>query len=661
MKLVTTCTRLCGVLLVTSLGANAAVAQSAAGTRDGSRPVLNPIVPPAEFHRAVERGTRTNTGQPGPEYWQQWADYRLSARLDPESKRLEGSVAIRYHNRSPDSLPVLFLHLHQNLHAEGAIRNRRADVTGGVELTRVVVDGAEVQSDSSYLIRNTIMGVRLPSALQPGEVANLEIDWAVTVPQSGVGRMGWSRDNLFFVAYWYPQMAVYDDVVGWQLDPYLGNSEFYAGYGNYDLTVELPAGWIVQGTGQLLNDEEVLPAHVRMRLAHAASSDDVVHVVTEEDILTRLATQPGTGGTLTWRFHADSVRDVAFSATSESLWDAARTPVGDVNADGQKDYALVQTMYRVTAPKWQQAWRYAQHSIDFLSRFTGVPYPWPHMTAVEGAEIIGGGMEFPMLTLMGGYNQRSDSSLYYVTAHELGHMWVPMIVGIDERRYAWMDEGTTSFNENQARKEFFPGRDHDESDRRGYLELARIEGEGEMMRWTDYHYTDYARGVASYSKPSSVLAALRGLLGDETFLRAYRRYLATWSYKHPKPWDYFNTIENEVGEDLDWFWRSWYYETWTLDHAVDGIASTDDRHIVTVTDLGNVTMPARLAIMLESGEMIHREIPVEVWLSGKRTAQVEVKANSPIVRVQIDPDGVFPDVDRANNVWVRDSNSTNRP
>ncbi|MCH8939321.1 MAG: M1 family metallopeptidase, partial [Gemmatimonadetes bacterium] len=425
-----------------------------------TRPIPYPLTPSPEFQAAIANGSRTTTGEPGPNYWQQWTDYQLYVKLIPETKRIEGRARIVHHNRATTPLAGLGFHLHQNVHAEGAIRNRTVEVTGGVELSRIAVAGVELAENVTYQVQGTILLVRLPEPLLPGDSVTVEIEWSFTVPQAGLGRMGWSRDNLFFIAYWYPQMAVFDDVVGWQMDPYLGNAEFYAGYGSYELTVEAPSGWIVMGSGKLVNREEVLPIHILQRLATAEGSDRVVTVVTEDDVRSNRATLPGTDGMLTWRFQADTLRDVAFTATRSSRWDAVRTPVGDRDGNGTTEYARVDAFYRGSAPRWTQAARYAQHSIDFLSRFTGFPYPWPHMSAVEGGDIIGGGMEFPMMTLIGPYNGRSDSALYNVTAHELAHMWVPMIVGVDERRHAWMDEGTTTFNENQARMEFFPGVNH---------------------------------------------------------------------------------------------------------------------------------------------------------------------------------------------------------
>jgi hypothetical protein len=625
------------------------------------RPLPYPVTYPPGYARALARGTRSADGVPGPRYWQQWTEYRLHARVDPAAKRLDGRATIVYYNRSPDTLQTLYLQLYQNLHAEGAPRKVIEEVTGGVRLMEVSVEGQPleegVREGPGYSVTATVLTVRPPRPVAPGDSVTLGVKWSFVIPQSGASaRMGWDDDNLFFLAYWYPQMAVYDDVVGWQTDWFLGSAEFYMGYGRYELTVEAPEGWIVLATGTLQNPEEVLAPAVLERLRRAERSDEVVHVVTADDFGPR-ATRRGRDGTLTWRFVADTVRDVAFSLTRESFWDAVRTPVGDRDGDGTVDYARVDALYRALAPRWKNVARYARHAIAFHSRFTGFPYPWPHMTALEGSNIIGGGMEFPMFTLMGDYNERGDSALYYVTAHELGHMWFPMIVGSDEVRYAWIDEGTTTFNENQASKDFFPGIDYDLVDQARYLEMARSGGEGELMRWSDFQYSRDAYRIASYQKPATLLAALRALIGEETFLRALRSFVQAWAFKHPYPWDLFNHFEKVSGRELDWFWRTWYYETWTLDQAVADVVPGDDGTRIVVEDRGLAPMPAPLAITLEDGTVLRREIPVETWLAGARRAEVVLRRRAAVVKVEIDPEGAFPDVDRQNNVWVSEAAS----
>ena len=639
-----------------STGQQRTTAESGPVAAAARRPLPYPLTISLEYERAMQRGTRTAAGEPGPQYWQQWADYTLRARVDPGEKRLEGKATILYHNNSPDTLESLFLQLSQNLHAEGAPRRFPQEVTGGFELARVSADGEELETGlpegPRYAVIATQLRIWPPEPVAPGGKTSIEIDWAFDIPRQGAGgRMGWRDDNRLFLAYWYPQMAVYDDVTGWQADWFLGISEFYAGFASYDLTIEVPEGSIVVATGRLQNPDEVLAPLVIERLQRAEESDDIVHLVTADDYGPK-ATADSENGWLRWRFVADSVRDVVFGTSSQALWDAARTPVGDQDGDGDTDYSRVDAFYSESAAKWKQMVRYEQHAITFLSEYTGIPYPWPHMTAVESGA-MGGGMEYPMMTLIGHYNQqRSDSNLYHVTAHELSHMWQPMIVSSDERRHAWIDEGAATFYENQASKDFFPGVNFEVRDHLSYFEVARSGHEAEIMRWSYLqHFNAY--GVASYEKPASLLAALRGVLGEETFLRAYRTFLSEWAYKHPYPWDLFNTFERVSGRNLDWFWRSWYYETWTLDHAVASVEQMPEGTRIVIEDRGLVPMPVHLTITRSDGELIRREVPVETWLAGATTATITVPPGAAVTRVEIDREHSFPDIDRSNNAWIR--------
>ncbi len=651
--------KLTAALLAVTLGACSSAQQPAPSApvppaeTQTRRPYLGPVQVPPAFQEAIRTGTRTTTGAPGNAYWTNFANYRINTRVATDTKRLDGSVEIQYRNNSPDTLRNLHLDLTQNFHRGDAVRNEAAEVTEGVELKRVVVGGQELRTGGSgprYQVFGTRLVILPARPVAPNETVTLNIDWSFTIPQAGAGeRMGYSRDNLFFLAYWYPQMAVYDDVNGWHPDPFVGTTEFYAGFGNYDLTIDAPEGWVVMATGRLQNAQEVLAPEVYQRLQRAEQSDEVVHILDAGNV--SRATARGTNGRLRWHFTADTVRDVAFSVTRASFWDAMRTPVGDRNGDGQPDYALINSFWRAEAPLWREVARYSAHAISFMSTYTGIPYPWPHMTAVEGAEIIGGGMEFPMMTLMGDYNQRGDTALYAVTAHELAHMWFPMIVSSDERRYTWMDEGTTAFNENQAERDFWKPQNplkFDHEDMNSYFQVVEAGLEGEITRWSAFHYTPYAYGVASYDKPAILLTALRAILGEETFMRAYREYAQRWKYKHPYPWDMWNTFENVAGRDLDWFWQSWYSTTWTLDHAVTAVTG----NTITIEDLGHALMPTPLTITLQNGQTITREVPVETWFNTTRTT-VTVDANSPITRVEIDAQRAFPDVNRRNNVWGR--------
>ena len=641
-----------------STSSEQAAPASAPQSIEPDRPLPHAPTPEQGFEPAVQNGTRTTTGRPGPSYWQQEAAYDLTARVHPDEKRLEGSGTITYTNNSPDALDRLHLELAQNVHKPGVVRNEGQEITGGVTLDRIALNGVEAQRGAAdgvgYAVRNTQLVLFPTSPIPSGATATIEVDWSFTIPQKGAGgRMGYSGDDLFFLAYWYPIVSVYDDVTGWMDAPFRGRAEFYSDFASYDLTIHAPESWVVQATGTLQNPGDVLSPEVAQRREQAIRSDTPMRILTPD----QTGTADAPSDTLMWRFSADRVRDAAFHLSRNSYWEAARTAAGDRNGDGRADSTQIHTFWRESAPKWAEVTKYQQHSITQHARHTGVPYPWPHMTAVEGGGIIGGGMEFPMMTIMGDYNNNSARMLYAVTAHELAHMWMPFIVNTNERRYSWMDEGTTSFNENVARGDYFDTSNAIASDRQDYVEFARSSREGPMMRWSDFHTSGAAFGVASYRKPATVYVALRGLLGAETFNRAYQTFMDSWAYKHPYPSDFFNTVERVAGRDLDWFWYSWYFTTWTLDQAIDDVSVQSNEVSVRVADEGRVPMPVRLTVTLANGETVSRTIPVDAWLQGRTsvTTSVAVPAGSTVRRVEIDADHVFPDVDRANNVWTRDS------
>ena len=628
-------------LLATTLNASAQT----------SRPIPYPVMPTPAFEKALENGTRTTTGVPGAAYWTNTADYTIAVSLSPETKMLSGTETIRYYNNAPDALPFVMIHLRQNLHKEDAMRNRFVPITGGITLSEVRADGQVLEENTTrrastgYRIRGTVMQVFLPEPVPSGGSAELTLAWSFEVPSLGAPRMG-QDGEVFYLAYWYPQLAVYDDVNGWKADQYMGNGEFYMGYGSYDVQITVPAGWLIGATGTLQNPEAVLSDQTRARLAEAAQTRETVSIVGADERKAGVSTTPSDTGSLTWHFKADDVRDFAFGTSDRYVWDATSANVGDHDGDGQDDTALIHAFYRPEKTTWKRSAEFAQFSIEHLSQ-TVMPYPYPHMTTVEG--IIGGGMEYPMMTLIGG--GRNDRSLFGVTYHEISHMWFPMIVGQDEKQYTWMDEGLTSFNTNEGATAFWQQNAWDPN-RQSYYRIAGSGLEVEPMRHADdYPDGTPARGIAGYSKPAVSMHALRGLIGEDRFRSIYKEYARRWAFKHPQPYDLFNTFEDQLGEDLDWFWRTMFYETWTLDQAIASVEQRSEQMVVTIEDRGLSPIPARVRVTYEDGHTAEQVVPVEVWLSGERQATLSF-APGTVTRVEIDPEQFFPDVDRQNNVWT---------
>ncbi|HEV8455765.1 MAG TPA: M1 family metallopeptidase [Gemmatimonadales bacterium] len=651
---------LTGLVLLTALsacsgGRSAPVTSPTPGV-EGTH-IRNPEVPVLEgFERAVTNGTRSRSGTPGPRYWQQWADYRLEAELNPVSKRLTGKGSVTYYNRSPDTLKEVYVQLLHNIFAPNSRHNTDVPwAVEGIELGRVAVQGQELKRAEAdapgYQVDGTVMRIQLPQALPPGGSVVFDFTWKLRIPPDGAPRGG-QDGEVFYINYWYPQMAVYDDINGWQIDQYLGNAEFYMGYGNYDVALTVPAGWLVDATGRLQNPAEVLSPQTRARLDSAGRAPGIIHVVTDLDRDPGKATTAGTNGKLTWRFRAEKVRDVSWATSARYLWDATNAVVGDATGDGRPDTTAIYSFYRPEQRRishWDESARYSRHSIEFFSKYLA-PYPYPHMSAVDGPTSCGG-MEYPMMTCIGG--QWDTLGLYEVTAHEIGHMWFPMIVGSDEKRYAWMDEGLTQFDQSQAMDDFFKGFDDEARNRKNYLDIAEMGSEVELMHHGDRFPTYASYGAATYYKPASVLVALRGVLGAETFHKAYAEYIRRWSYKHPSPYDFFHTFEDVSGKDLSWFWRSWFFETWKLDQAIDTVTPAGDSLEIVIENRGRAQMPVLLAVTRAGGRVDRLTIPAGVWFTGGRRHAIRIAREPMVKSIEIDTEKDFPDLDRSNQVWPR--------
>ncbi|MCL7979376.1 MAG: M1 family metallopeptidase [marine benthic group bacterium] len=621
-------------------------------------PVFPPVVPPSRYDDALTAGTRSLVGRPGAGYWQQAADYRIAVEIDPKTARLTGSETITYHNNSPDQLNSIVVRFYQNVFSEGVTRNRSVTLTGGIDLNRIAVNGLDLgeleaprfengrvvrPEGPGYRLDGTVAVVQLEEPLPTGGSVELEVDWGFTVSGGGGFRNGHLDNSVFNVAQWYPQVSVYDDVFGWDRSQYLGNGEFYVGYGRFEVDVTVPEGWVVVGTGMLQNPDEVLrPEQVRA-LRSAPALDTVIAVVSEGDLEAGNATRPSETGKLTWRFAADSVRDFAFAASDRYLWHVTGADTGN---PGHR--ALIQNVYTPDNAHWSEATLYAKHAIEFFSDYI-LPYPYPQATAAMGPPQVNG-MEYPMVTFI--THRASGRGLNGVVTHELSHFWMPMIVGTKEMAYAWMDEGFTVFNTALAMDDWYETSDSRKGSMNGYLQAARFEAEVPIMRHTDYADNPFGRSVAAYSKPGTLLHSLRHMLGAERFDEFYRDYARTWAFKHPMPWDFFNMAEEAAGTDLDWFWQAWFYDTAVLDQAISEVRTTGEGVDVTVENLEWGVMPVEIRVGSGDGSTETVVLPASVW-AGTRSVTTSVPFEGEVDQVVIDPDEWYPDIDRSNNSWKR--------
>ena len=571
--------------------------------------------------------TRAAAGIPGPAYWQNRTDYSIAARIDPATHTLTATETITYTNNSPDALDVLWVQLDQNIYrrdARAAAMQREpgrtdADFTDGYRLGDITVEQDGQTTTPPRLVTDTRLQLRLARKLPGhGGTARLHIAYSYTVPGAWGGRTAVTttpHGDIYEIAQWFPRMAVYDDLRGWDTAPYLG-SEFYLDYGDIDYAVTVPWDYIVAGSGALQNADQVLTATQRARLAQAAASDATVMVRNPQEVGTS-DSRPTRAGEQTWRFRMEHTRDVAFTASPAFVWDAAR-----MNLPGG-GHALAMSVYppeSVGADKWGRSTEYVKFAIEHFSArwFT---YPWPVMVNLGGH---GAGMEYPGIV----FDDKLDAGrdLFWITTHEVGHSWFPMIVGSNERRDAWMDEGFNTFIDVYASDafnhgEYAPKRDPEYAEHGGspadeILPILADTHAPTIMMPADLISEKYRHAI-SYFKPAFGLVLLREqILGPQRFDPALRAYIAAWAYKHPTPSDFFRFMASESGEDLAWWWRGWYFSNETLDLAITKAAyvDKDDRHLaVEITARQPLVLPATLEIRFQDGTAQRQTVPVEAF------------------------------------------------
>lgn len=610
-----------------------------------------------EFGYRQGTAYRTASGKPGPSYWQNGADYVMNVSLDETNKTISGNVVITYKNNSPESLDFVWLYLEQNrftAESRGTLTtpvqgNRyNGDLDGGNTITNVKaqVVGRNRPVSNEHYISDTRMQVYFAEPIPAnGGQATISMDFTYKIPEKGMDRMGrvsTKNGEIFALAQWYPKVAVFDDVTGWNTDPYLGAGEFYLGYGDFDYKVTVPANHIVVASGELVNPTQVLPKLLLDRMKQAAASDERVYLISSDEVTDYSKTRPTQNGTLTWHFKMTNTRDVAFASSKAFIWDAAR-----INLPSGKK-AIAQSVYPVESDgpeAWGRSTEYSKASVEHYSEMW---YEYPYPVAVNVAAEIGG-MEYPGLNFCSWKSK--GESLWGVTDHEFGHNWFPMIVGSNERRHAWMDEGFNTFINYYSYLAFNNGEyTNNLKQTRRYVGWMTNKDREPTATHPDRTQSNNL-GMAAYYKPAMGLMMLREyVLGPETFDRAFRSYIKTWAYKHPQPSDFFNHMENVTGENLDWFWKGWFYSNANIDLAIDGVFPYGANYVVNLSNRGELPMPVLLEITYENGEKERRMLPVEIWFKGNQWSHL-LRVDKKVVGVEIDPDKVITDINSGNDKW----------
>lgn len=603
---------------------------------------------------------RSGNGAPGPDYWQNGADYEIHASLDPAAKVLSANEVIVYTNNSPDALASLWIQLDQNTYRRDSrsypsTDGERTRFTDGILLDSVEVDSQSQHGKADYVVSDTRMQIRLLQPLKAhGGRLRILIRYRYTIPGEFGGRTSWvesRKGDIYDIAQWYPRMAVYDDLRGWDTQPYLDN-EFYLEYGHFDYYVTVPSNMLVAGSGALQNPREVLTKTEMQRLDEARASDRTVAIRSAAEI-DDPASRPARSGTLTWHYRMDKTRDVAFSASSAFIWDAARIQL----PDGGKSLAM--SFYPVESAgdaAWGRSTEYLKHAVEGFSRRWSV-YPYPVAVNVAGGS---SGMEYPGLLFDG--IEDKGKALFWITAHEIGHTWFPMVVGFNERRNAWMDEGFNTFIDIYESEDFEhgvygPKRDPEYAPGGGQPadEIRSVLNDPDapvILTRADAIKEKYRHPVTYFKSAFGLVLLREQILGPQRFDWAFRKFIRDWAFRHPSPSDFFRAMESEGGEDLSWFWRGWYMHNWTLDLAVQDVKYGDGDARITIANRGRLVMPATVQATFQDGSSRRIRLPVETWIK-KTVYTVHLDSKSPVVSVVIDPDHAIPDNDRSNNEWKR--------
>jgi len=611
---------------------------------------------------------RAASGEPGPKYWQNKADYHLAVKLNEATNEISGTEILSYTNNSPQNLNFIWMQLDQNLFKDDARGNAIVPINGsrnaghgqqfnaGYNIQSVsILSGVknEIVTHVKYMIEDTRMQVFLPKAISSnGGHLKIKINYSFISPDYGSDRMGvltTKNGKIFTVAQWYPLMCVYDDVLGWNTHPYTGPGEFYLEYGDFDFTITAASNIIVVGSGELMNPKEVYTPEQLKRWSIAAASDKTILIRTAAEVAKENSNVVSTKER-SWHFKITNARDAAWAASSAFIVDAAK-----INLPSDKKSIAI-SAYPVESNgdrAWGRSTEYVKKSIEYNSA-KWYSFPYPAATCVAGNV---GGMEYPGIVFCGARATRGG--LMGVNDHEFGHTWFPMIVGSNERLYGWMDEGFNTFINTLSTADFNNG----EYKYKGTIDkhlmgnVFTYPGLEPMLSYVD-NYKERNNGILSYSKPGEGLTLLREqILGKERFDRAFTTYIQRWAFKHPTPDDFFRTIENVAGESLQWFWRGWFVNNWRLDVAVSDVKYIDSNDVtqgamITLDNLEIMAMTVVVEIKLSSGNKESIKLPVEIW---ERNISWTFKYNckEAIESVTYDPDKAMPDFNASNNTWTK--------
>jgi hypothetical protein len=595
---------------------------------------------PREVKTAIKNQTRTTTGIPGPNYWQNKVDYKIEANFNAETGKLIGKQTVTYINNSPNSLNTLVFNLYPNLFKKGNKRDCELDprdIHDGMQINKISVDGVQIDPKSNKITyEDTKMNLSLPKLLSTKAKVAIVMEWEFVMQANTQIRVGKSGINTWFIGYWYPQIAVYDDVFGWDKIDYDGVHEFYSPFANFDVKITAPANQIIWATGVWQNPDQILNQTYLDRYNDALKSGDLVKIVKEEDLANKITKGEKEN---TWYYVADNVTDFSFATSDKYLWDG----VSVVSDKKQNKSTFVQAAYNKTSKDFYDVAEIGKKSIEYFSNvMPAVPFPYPRMTAFNGGV---NGMEFPMM--VHDPSTFSKSETLDLTSHEISHTYFPFLMGINQERYAWMDEGWAMFFDAAFQEQEAEDPNQNSSSTFEFVYFAGTSNEMPMMV-PSFYMKGFEYYMASYYRPELAYRVLQNLLGKDLFLKALQEYVKRWNGKYPGPYDFFYTFNNVAKQDLTWFWKPWFFEIAIPDLAIKSVNKENNDYTIEIEQIGGLPVPIELNIDFTDGTKTTISKTAEVWKSGNRIYQIKHTTTKTISKCSLGAAWI-PDVDYSNN------------
>ena len=596
--------------------------------------------------RAIEQGTRTTTGLPGNTYWQNKADYDIKVHFDPATQLLEGKETISYYNNSPDTLKSIIIRLYPDLYKKGVDRLApiaESDQSEGVKISSFKIGNERMENldeNKNARHQNTNLYIKPATPLLPRTQTTLEISWSYKVNTGSPVRTGMVDSSSYFIAYFFPRVAVYDDIDGWDTWSYNGSQEFYNDFGNFNVELSVPKEYVVWATGERINAEENFSQNILDKIKKASTSDKIIHVINESDYSNNDVLKNNTSSN--WKFKASNVTDFVFALSNHYLWDVSSVVVDSVS--GRR--TLAEAAYNKSHLDYHDVADQAQKSVYYMSHFyPKYPFPFPKITVFDGTDQ----MEYPMLVNDNPTESRKDA--VQLTTHEIMHSYFPFFMGTNETQYAWMDEGWATIGESVISPLMGEPEDEGIFSKTRYEYISGTDQDVPLITNTKL-YQGSAYLANSYGKAGLCYYVLQDMLGDSLYFKALHHYMNNWSGKHPVPYDFFYSFNTGSGKNLNWFWQKWFFGWEYPELAIKSVKNNQSGTKIIIENKGGLPVPVYLDVELKSGKHEIIKFTAEVWKTGNKEINIAIRNPLNSIRSLKLGNEFIPEKNKRDNSWI---------